>query len=170
MVKEYVNLVKRIIYKKDNTHQQKESTTAPEPATVATSPVDDNTAARKINNNNNTALVGGAGKTTSVSTSSLTSFASSMLTSPISSVLTEASVLPPNNINQEPSPESSVSPATRKTARSPVPSLHRAKSLTASILAIDVTRAYDEEDDVNNDWVEGKGWIRKSKDDLVVYI
>ena len=112
-----------------------------------------------------------------------------MLTSPISSVLTEASVLPPNNTNQEPSPESSVSPATGKSVRSPVPSptlvaaaavlvanrgsesaLHRATSLPASIPAIDGTREDDEDDNVHNDWVEGKGWIRESKDDDFVYL
>ena len=108
---------------------------------------------------------------------------------PISSVLTEESILPPNNTNQEPSPESSVSTATGKSVRSPVPSptlvaaaavlvanrgsesvLHRATSLTASISAIDGTREDDEDDNVNNDWVEGKGWIRESKDDCVVYM
>lgn len=93
-----------------------------------------------------------------------------MLTSPISSVLTEGSVLPLSNINQRPSPESSVSRATGKSVRSPVPSptlvaatavlvanrgsesaLHRAESLTASISAIDGTREDDEEDNVHND-------------------
>ena len=54
MVRGYVKLLHRIIYKKYNTaHQQAVSTTTPDPATVATSPVDDNTGARKINNNNN---------------------------------------------------------------------------------------------------------------------
>ena len=60
--------------------------------------------------------------------------------------------------------------------------LHRAKSITAYITAIDLTREEDEEGDDDeeeegtspslrtNDWVEGKGWIRQPDDDNVVYI